>query len=208
PPNLDGIIMWPGFAGGLNWGGIGWDPDRQIMVTTVKRLAMFLQLHERADYEGADRVEGRQYTGQEGTPYGMSRQPLVSPSGLPCNPPPFGTLVAVDLSDGTIRWERPLGTIPGLAEVPGSEEWGSLVFGGPLVTAGGLTFVAAGQDDRIRAFDTETGEVLWEHQLPAGGQAAPMSYRINGRQYVVIVAGGRGGIGSAGDYIVAFALPA
>ena len=207
PPSLGGIIMWPGFAGGLNWGGIGWDPARQTMVTTVKRLAMFLQLHPRAEFEGAERVEGRQYTAQGGTPYGMSRQPLVSPSGLPCNPPPFGTLVAVDLTDGSIRWEEPLGTIPDLADVPGSEEWGSLVFGGPLVTGGGLTFVGAGMDDRIRAFDTETGAVLWEHDLPAGGQAAPMTYRIDGRQYVVIVAGGRGGIGSPGDYVVAFGLP-
>ncbi|NNF28417.1 MAG: PQQ-binding-like beta-propeller repeat protein, partial [Gemmatimonadetes bacterium] len=104
-------------------------------------------------------------------------------------------------------WEEPLGTIPDLAGVPGSEAWGSLVFGGPLVTGGGLTFVAAGMDDRIRAFDSETGAVLWEHELPAGGQAAPMTYRIDGRQYVVIVAGGRGGIGSPGDYIVAFTLP-
>ena len=207
PPSLDGIMMWPGFAGGINWGGIGWDPQRQTMVTTVKRLAMFLQLHTRQDYDTGDRVEGRQYTGQRGTPYGMSRQPLVSPSGLPCNPPPFGKLVAVDLTDGTIRWERPLGSIPELADVPGSEDWGSLVFGGPLVTGGGLTFIGAGQDDRIRAFDTETGELLWEQELPAGGQAAPMTYRVGGRQYIVQVAGGRGGIGSAGDYIVAFALP-
>lgn len=207
PPSLTGIMMWPGFAGGLNWGGIGWDPERQTMVTTVKRLAMFLQLHPRGEFESVHRVEGRQYTSQAGTPYGMSRQPLVSPSGLPCNPPPFGTLVAIDLSDGHVRWEKPLGTIPDVADVPGSEAWGSLVFGGPLVTAGGLTFVGAGMDDRIRAFDTETGAVLWEHSLPAGGQAAPMTYRVAGRQYVVIVAGGRGGIGSPGDYIVAFALP-
>ena len=207
PPSLDGIMMWPGFAGGLNWGGMGWDPERQILVTTVKRLAMYLRLHPREEFESLDRVEGRQYTGQAGTPYGMSRQPLISPSGLPCNPPPFGKLVGVDLLDGTIRWERPLGTIPDLAGVPGSEEWGSLVFGGPLVTAGGLTFVAAGQDDRIRAFATDTGELLWVHELPAGGQAAPMTYAVGGRQYVVIAAGGRGGIGSPGDYITAFALP-
>ena len=207
PPSLEGIMMWPGFAGGMNWGGIGWDPEQQVMVTTVKRLAMFLQLHPRQEFDAAERVEGREYTAQGGTPFGMSRQPLVSPSGLPCNPPPFGKLVAVNLSDGSIRWERPLGTIPALAEVPGSEAWGSLVFGGPLVTAGGLTFIGAGMDDTIRAFETSTGELLWEAELPAGGQAAPMTYEVGGRQFVVIVAGGRGGIGSPGDYIVAFALP-
>jgi len=105
-----------------------------------------------------------------------------------------------------VSWERPLGTIPDLAEIPGSEEWGSMVFGGPLVTAGGLTFVGAGMDDRIRAFETETGRILWEYKLPAGGQAAPMSYEYEGRQYIVIAAGGRGGIGTLGDYIVAFRL--
>lgn len=81
------------------------------------------------------------------------------------------------------------------------------MFGGPLVTAGGLTFIGAGMDDTIRAFETSTGELLWEAELPAGGQAAPMTYEVGGRQFVVIVAGGRGGIGSPGDYIVAFALP-
>ncbi len=81
-----------------------------------------------------------------------------------------------------------------------------MAFGGPLVTAGGLTFIGAGQDDRFRAFETESGRLLWEYTLPAGGQAAPMSYQFEGRQYVVIVAGGRGGIGTLGDYIVAFAL--
>lgn len=82
-----------------------------------------------------------------------------------------------------------------------------MVFGGPLVTGGGLTFIGAGQDDRIRAFDTESGDLLWEYELPAGAQAAPMTYRIDGKQYVVIVAGGRAGIGTAGDYVVAFRLP-
>lgn len=207
PPSLDGILMWPGFGGGISWDGMAWDPDRQMLVTTIKHLAMFLQLHRRPDFEAQDRVEGRQYTAQGGTPYGMSRQPLVSPSGLPCSPPPFGTLVAVDLTDGSVRWEVPVGRIPGLEAMPGSEDWGSLIFGGPLVTAGGLTFVAAGQDDRMRAFDTDTGRLLWEHELPAGGQAAPMTYGVDGHQFVVIAAGGRGGIGSPGDYIVAFALP-
>lgn len=206
PPSLRGVVMWPGFAGGLNWGGMGWDPERQMMVTTVKRIAMFLQLHPRQEFESLSRTEGREYTSQAGTPYGMSRQPLLSPSGIPCSPPPFGKLVGVDLRDGTIAWERPLGSLPPLAEVPGSGAFGSVVFGGPLVTAGGLTFIAAGQDDMFRAFETATGRAVWEYKLPAGGQASPMTYEFGGRQYVVIAAGGRGGIGTLGDYIVAFGL--
>jgi quinoprotein glucose dehydrogenase len=116
--------------------------------------------------------------------------------------------VAVDLAEGSIRWNRPLGTIPALANVAGSDEWGALIFGGPLVTAGGLVFIGASQDNRLRAFDIDTGELLWEYTLPAGGQASPMTYRYRGRQYVVIAAGGRAGIGSPGDWLVAFALPA
>ena len=137
----------------------------------------------------------------------MTRGPLVARSGVPCTPPPWGSLVAFDLRADSVHWTRPLGTVPALAGTPGFENWGSIVFGGPLLTAGGLVFVGASQDDRFRAFDVDTGALLWEYWLPAGGQAAPMSYRYRGRQYVVIAAGGRAGIGSPGDWLVAFALP-
>jgi len=182
PPSLDGTILWPGFAGGLNWDGMAWDPDRQLLVVPVKRLAMFVQLHRRPDFDAAlrDRREGLEYATQGGTPYGMSRMPMVSPRGVPCSPPPWSKLVAVDLASGSVAWERPLGRLPaGLipgSDEPGPEAWGSLAFGGPLATAGGLTFIAAGQDDRIRAYATATGRPLWEAALPAGGQAAPMPY--------------------------------
>ncbi len=214
PPSLQGTIQWPGFAGGMNWDGMAWDPARQMLVVPVKRLAMFVQLHERTDFERAiaEPEEGFEYARQEGTPYGMSRMPLVSPKGIPCSPPPWSKLVGVDLRSGTLAWERPLGRVPaGLTpgmDEPGPDAWGSLTFGGPLATAGGVTFIAAGQDDRLRAFATATGAPLWEADLPAGGNAAPMTYRFEGRQYVVIAAGGRGGIGSPGDYVVAFALDA
>jgi quinoprotein glucose dehydrogenase len=209
PPSLEGTLVWPGFWGGINWDGMAWDPQRQLMVTTAKRLAMVVQLHRRNDVPLAVRARPRgfQYIAQEGAPYAATRGPLVAPSGVPCTPPPWGELVAFDLSAGSVKWRRALGTIPWLSHVHGSSRWGSLLFGGPLTTAGGLVFVAASQDDRFRAFDIETGSLLWEYELPAGGQAAPMTYRYDGRQYVVIAAGGRGGIGSAGDWIVSFALP-
>lgn len=209
PPSLQGTLAWPGLWGGINWDGLAWDPDRHLIVTTVKRLGMVLRLHRRRDFEAAVRARqpGVEYLPQHGTPYGATRAPLVAPSGIPCTPPPWGLLVAVDLAEGAVRWKRPLGRVPWLADVPGSGEWGSVVFGGPLVTGGGLVFVAASQDDRFRAFDIATGGVLWKYALPAGGQAAPMTYRYGGRQYVVIAAGGRSGIGSPGDWIVAFALP-
>lgn len=208
PPSLRGTLVWPGYWGGINWDGMAWDPERQLVVTTIKRLATFVQLHPR-DVERLprERQPGIQHMRQHGTPYSMSRGPLVAPSGIPCTPPPWGSLVAVGLAEGFVRWKRPLGIVPPLADVPNSQRWGSLVFGGPLVTAGGLVFVGASQDDWFRAFDIDTGALLWEYKLPAGGQAAPMTYRYDSRQYVVIAAGGRAGIGSPGDWIVAFALP-
>ena len=209
PPSLEGTLVWPGFAGGASWSSAAWDPDRQLVVLPIIRLAMTVRLHLRVDFERArsDAEQGRQYTAQAGTPYGMSRMPLVTAEGVPCSPPPFGKLVAFDLGAGRVAWERPVGVSPLFEGIDGAEEWGTVLYGGPLVTAGGLVFLGASQDDRFRAFDVETGEVLWEHQLPAGGQATPMTYQVGGRQYVVIAAGGRSGIGTPGDWIVAFALP-
>jgi quinoprotein glucose dehydrogenase len=210
PPSLRPTLEWPGFWGGINWDGMAWDPERQRLVTTLKRVAMVVQLHPRGDTSAhPDRTRGREYVAQPGAPYGATRRPLIAPSGTPCTPPPWGALVAVDLADSnaTVRWRRPLGTVPWLSSYPRYRDWGSITFGGPLVTAGGLVFVAASQDDMFRAFDIDDGRILWEHKLPAGGQAAPMTYVIDGRQFVVIAAGGRSGIGTPGDWIVAFSLP-
>ncbi len=141
----------------------------------------------------------------------MNRSFLVSPSGTPCNPPPWTTLVAVNLETGEIGWEVPLGSAPALAEIPAAVHWGSpAALGGPIVTASGLVFVGAAMDDYLRAYDIDTGEEIWKGALPAGGQATPMTYQLpgNGKQYVLIAAGGHGDLGTTlGDYVVAFALP-
>jgi len=137
----------------------------------------------------------------------MRRDLLLSPLGLPCNPPPWGMLTAVNLNDGTLRWESVLGTIRDLAPVPVPIRWGTPNFGGPIVTAGQLVFIGAAMDDYLRAFDAATGAELWKGRLPAGGQATPMSYVWQGRQYVVIAAGGHARAGTRlGDSVVAFAL--
>jgi quinoprotein glucose dehydrogenase len=148
-----------------------------------------------------------------GTPYVMRRRILVSPLGLPCTPPPFGTLVAISLSTGKIVWEVPLGTTRDLVAsriyLPLSVGSGTPNLGGAIVTAGGLVFVGAAMDNYLRAFDIQSGRELWKGRLPAGGQATPMTYRLpSGRQFVVIAAGGHGKMGTTrGDAVVAFALP-
>ena len=136
------------------------------------------------------------------TPYVVIREPLISPSGLPCSPPPWGTLSAVDLYAGHFVWQTTLGLMN--AEHPG----GSISLGGPIVTAGGLVFTAAAKDPHLRAFDAGSGKLLWTATLPVPAQATPMTYAYKGRQFVVIAAGGHGSFGTKqGDYVIAFALP-
>ena len=146
-----------------------------------------------------------------GTPYGLRRSVLDSPLGTPCTPPPWGWLASVDMREGKINWQRKVGSIQDVAPaIAPNLELGMGGLGGPIVTAGGLIFMAAVMDDYLRAFDLESGETLWEARLPAGGQATPMTYYLDetGKQYVVIAAGGHARVGTtSGDYVIAYALP-
>ena len=213
PPTIAGTIMNPGYAGGSNWGGLAFDPESQIVVATVMQLPLWVRLTPRAEAErqiAAGTFEREGYTEMEGTPYVMNRGLVASALGMPCTKPPWGKLVALDLGRGEIVWDRPLGTIEDIAPaiVP-NLELGTPLIGGAIVTRAGLVFVAAAADDYLRAIDLATGEELWKGRLPAGGQATPMTYALDGRQYVVIAAGGHGGLATTrGDYVVAFALPA
>lgn len=211
PISLEGTIQTPSNAGGFNWGGLTYDPERQILVGAVNRFAALMKLIPRddaADEESGERF-GLERAEQQGTPYTLERSLLLDPdTQLPLSPPPWGTLAAVNLADGSLAWEVPLGLIADPAEVPMAADWGSPSLGGPTTTAGGVVFIGATYDGFIRAFDTETGDLLWMAELPAGGQATPMSYAHEDRQYVVIAAGGHGKLGTAlGDAVVAFALP-
>ncbi|HEY0940911.1 MAG TPA: pyrroloquinoline quinone-dependent dehydrogenase [Steroidobacter sp.] len=212
PPSLQGTILSPSFVGGVNWGSLAYDPERQLILAAVNHLPMVVTLVPRDGYDEM-RDSGlhpdSEFARQQGTPYGMRREMLASPFGLPCTAPPWGSLAAVDLRRNAIRWQVVLGSTRDRTPwfVP-SRTIGMPNMGGPLVTAGGLVFVGAATDNYLRAFAIETGRELWKGRLPAGGQATPMSYEIGGRQFVVIAAGGHGGLKTTqGDYVIAFALP-
>ncbi|MGI9552723.1 MAG: PQQ-binding-like beta-propeller repeat protein, partial [Aurantibacter sp.] len=126
---------------------------------------------------------------------------------FPINKRPWGTLNAIDLNQGKIKWQVPLGTYPRL-EAKGLKPTGTFNIGGPVVTAGGLIFIGAAMDERMHAYDKDTGALLWEFQMDAGGYATPSTYEIDGHQYIVIAAGGGGKPGTKpGDSYYCFALP-
>jgi quinoprotein glucose dehydrogenase len=220
PPSREGTLVMPSNIGGAHWGGVAFDPERQLAVIPVNTLAAVVQLIPSDSVTDAMREEGSRLgyetTRMRGTPWTMRRRLLLSPSGAPCTPPPFGALVAVDLARGTIAWRVPLGWPAGLPGMSDDEvaamaaaRVGSPNLGGAITTAGGVAFIAATLDRRLRAFDVQDGRELWSAGLPAGAKATPMTYMgADGRQYVVIAAGGDGDVFGSSDAIIAYALPA
>jgi quinoprotein glucose dehydrogenase len=216
PASLQGTLVTPGNVGGIHWGGMCFDPGKQVLYTNINWLASIIRLIPRedldADNKKNDKKSMRSETGmQTGTPYVMKRDYLFeivdNNNWFVQTTPPWGTLNAIDLSTGKDKWQVPVGFMMDTTKYPEAKKWGSLNFGGAIVTAGNLVFVAATRDGYFRAFHAETGELLWESLLPAGGQATPMTYAANGKQYVVIAAGGHGKfLTKMGDYIVAYAL--
>ncbi|MBI2421283.1 MAG: pyrroloquinoline quinone-dependent dehydrogenase [Candidatus Hydrogenedentes bacterium] len=212
PPRVDEpTLMYPGCAGGSNWGGVAVDPERQILIANAINLAWVVTLISRDKYDEVKKNNPHtEVVPQDGTPYGMRRDVLASSLDLPCNPPPWGTYTAIDLKTGDFLWQKPLGTVRDLAPLPIPIKYGVPNIGGSVVTASGLAFIGATLDNYIRAFDIETGKELWKGRLPAGGQATPMTYRLrpDSKQFVVIAAGGHGHGGSTlGDAVVAYTLP-
>lgn len=209
PPSTQGTVLFPFTGGGVNWGGLAFDAGRQVAFVNTSSAIHLVTLIPAKDVKAAKAAEpDEEISPQTGAPFGMRRSVLMAL--LPCNKPPWGQLHAIDMRTGKLLWEVPLGTTRDLA--PGSQ-WllkgsGTPNFGGPITTASGLVFVGAAMDNYLRAFDAGNGRELWRGRLPAGGQATPMTYVWQGRQYVVIAAGGHAKAGTKrGDKIVAFALP-
>ncbi len=211
PPSVRGTVSMPGNVGGMNWGGMAYDPQHELLVLPANNLAAEVRLIPRADFESMRNSRDRKLNGdwefapQRGTPYGMMRRLLFSPKRLPCNAPPWSTLTAISMATGDQKWQVPLGSLspklpPGL---------GSVSLGGPIVTAGGVVFIGSTLAPALYAFDIETGRLLWTGDLPASPKATPMTYRgPDGKQYVVVSAGGFGiaDFSPAADYVVAFSL--
>ena len=210
PPSLQGTIDAPGPLGGMTWSGYAFDPQHGILITNTNNLPAKVKLIPRSDFWRDDvRKEDGDYAPQTGAPYGLFRRFIQSPSDMPCVAPPWGSLVAVDMNEGKIRWKVPLGSMQDFGKKQPPIPPGSLTLGGPIVTAGGLIFIGGTFDPYLRAFDVETGKELWKGQLPNSGHATPMTFMKKGKQYVVIAAGGHDKISEEkpSDELVAFILP-
>lgn len=221
PPSVQGTLYYPSSVGGVNWGGVSVDPERQLLLVNVNRIAQIWTLipHSDKDKALADAAAGGKakkqpmqeqgyYQEQAGTPYGVALEMFLSPLGVPCTPPPWGVLEAFDLKHKTRVWSKPLGGTRDQSPLGIDVPLGTPNFGGSLVTRSGLTFIGAAAENRVRAFDSRTGAMKWQADVPAGPQATPMTYVENGRQYVVFAAGGSAMLGTrSGDYLIAYALP-
>ena len=215
PPSTKGTLMMPSVAGGMNWGGGAFDPDSDILVTPVSETPSWIKLvpNEELDPEVAGAPGSGLPMGPpgfiDGTDYGLQQGVLFSPFMTPCTAPPWGKLVAVDMAAGEILWEEPLGLIDKLSPIPIPLRWGTPFAGGPIVTGGGVVFIGATADERFRAYDTLTGELLWEFDGPTSANATPMTYMADGKQFVVVATGGHSWVYpfKKGDSVVAYGLP-
>ncbi len=233
PTSLQGTLVSPGWHGGATWSGASFDPTTGFLYVNTNNTPCVYALEKGKGRRSGYYLTSKQalrsrnspprYQGLTGKGIAdlLERSPETGAGprhldffyfndkdGYPGVKRPWGSLTAIDLNRGEFAWRVPLGEYPELA-AKGIPRTGTENFGGSICTAGGLVFIGAAQDERLHAFDSATGALLWEHALPAGGYATPCTYAVDGRQYVVIAAGGGGKLHTkSGDAFVAFALKA
>lgn len=211
PPTTqgEGTLAYPDSAGGVQWGGVAFDPRSQTAIVNTSHIVQTIKLYARQDYERADTGSGNEsgFSPQKGAPYGLRLLVAMNWLGMPCWEPPFGELVALDMHTGDVKWRRPLGASQQYGFFM-PEKWGSPTIGGPAVTAGGVIFIGASMDAKLRAFSLKTGEQLWSDQAQAPAVANPAVYEYRGREYVAFIAGGNTILkNQVGDQVVVYALP-
>lgn len=211
PPTTkgEGTLTYPDSAGGVQWGGVAFDPQKQIAIVNTSHIVQYVKLYSREDYDNADKDSSNEsgFAPQEGAPYGMRLLVASNWLGMPCWQPPFGEIVALDMHTGDVKWRRPVGASQQYGFFM-PESWGSPTIGGPAVTAGGVIFIGASMDAKVRAYSVESGEELWSDQAEAPAVANPSVYEYKGRQYVAFVAGGNTILkDQVGDQVVVYALP-
>lgn len=211
PPTTqgEGALTYPDSAGGVQWGGVAFDPQSQIAVVNTSHIVQYVKLYSREDYDKADKNAGNEsgFAPQEGAPYGLRLMVANNWLGMPCWQPPFGEIVALDMHTGNVKWRRPVGASQQYGFFM-PESWGSPTIGGPAVTAGGVIFIGASMDAKVRAYSLANGEELWSDQVEAPAVANPSVYEYKGRQYVAFVAGGNTILkDQVGDQVVVYALP-
>lgn len=211
PPTTtkEGTLAYPASAGGVQWGGVAFDPASQTAVVNTSHIVQTIKLWSRTDYDNASKVKGNEsgFSPQEGSPFGMSLFSTLNWLGMPCWTPPYGELIAIDMQTGDIKWRRPVGVSQQYGfYMP--ESMGSPTIGGPAITAGGLIFIGASMDAKVRAYALADGKELWSDNVLAPAVSNPAVYEYEGRQYVAFTAGGNSILkNQVGDHVVVYALP-
>ncbi|NNC24164.1 pyrroloquinoline quinone-dependent dehydrogenase [Salinisphaera sp. USBA-960] len=211
PPTTkgEGAMAFPDSAGGVQWGGVAFNPATQTAYVNTSRLVQYIKLYKREAYDKADSGSGNEsgFSPQKGSPYGMRLKVARNWLGMPCWEPPYGELVALDMHTGDVKWRRPVGASQQYGFFM-PESWGSPTIGGPATTAGGVVFIGASMDSKVRAYSAKTGKELWSDQTEAPVVANPTVYKYKGREYVAFVSGGNTILkDQVGDQVVVYALP-
>jgi quinoprotein glucose dehydrogenase len=209
PPSEQGTLFFPGTAGATNWGGVSVDPRNAILYVNASRIVQLIRLIPRAEYEQIDAaVSGNEegYYPQEGSPYGIYLTDWSNWAGMPCWAPPFGTFSAYDLATGELLYEKPFGRAQ-LDGFYGLASWGSPTLGGPVATAGGVVFIGASVDSRVRVLNAATGEELWSDLVDAPAVSIPAVFTHEGVDYAVFAVGGNSILKpEVSDQVVAYRL--